>query len=284
MTAKFYAEIGSNHNRDPKRIKHLIEQAKAIGCAGVKFQLFKANMLWSDPETVERMRDWELPSDFVPMIAEICRQNEIEFGCSPFDLVAVEVLRDYVDYFKIASYEILRRDLILACADAGKPLQISVGGSTEIERANISSWLISHLLMQPEFDLTVLHCIPDYPAQPEDCCMRDCLGDIRIEFSSYGPNTRLGYSDHTVDEYAVLAAVAAGAEVIEFHFDDFDLPLRGRESTVSDHVWNVCTANAMICKVRQMEKFMIHRTQMEREERWEEMRAGRTDPETGKRP
>ena len=41
------AEIGCNHNGDPKLAKRMVEEAKKCGVDAVKFQTFKADLLIS---------------------------------------------------------------------------------------------------------------------------------------------------------------------------------------------------------------------------------------------
>ena len=44
---------------------------------------------------------------FIPEIAARCREKKIKFVCTPFYLKAVDELFPYVDFYKIASYELL---------------------------------------------------------------------------------------------------------------------------------------------------------------------------------
>lgn len=61
----------------------------------------------------------------------------MQFSCTPFYLQAVQQLEPFVDFYKIASYELLWDDLISACAGTGKPLILSAGMATlpEIQHA-----------------------------------------------------------------------------------------------------------------------------------------------------
>ena len=58
------------------------------------------------------------------------RQREIQFSCTPFYLEAVEELRPFVDFYKVASYELLVTPLLEACARTGKPVVLSTGMAT----------------------------------------------------------------------------------------------------------------------------------------------------------
>ena len=66
--ARFIAEIGSNHNREPERCLDLVRRRRGqAGCKAVKLQLFRVEDLFAprrsraSPELVAR-RAWELPA------------------------------------------------------------------------------------------------------------------------------------------------------------------------------------------------------------------------------
>ena len=131
----FIAEVSSNHSKSIERAIDFIDSAAEIGCDAVKFQLFKIDKLFA-PEILEKSeshrnrKDWELPIDFIPTLASRCKEKHIQFSCTPFYLDAVEELSPYVDFYKIASYELLWDDLLKKCALTGKPVIISTGMST----------------------------------------------------------------------------------------------------------------------------------------------------------
>jgi N-acetylneuraminate synthase len=53
MEVEFVAEVSSNHNRDIKRCLEFIDVSAGIGCAAVKFQLFKIEKLFA-PEILAK--------------------------------------------------------------------------------------------------------------------------------------------------------------------------------------------------------------------------------------
>ena len=127
MSALFIAEVSSNHHQSIDRCFEFIDKASLIGCHAVKFQLFKIDKLFTrkvieaNSEIKERVK-WELPIHFIPLIAERCKMKNILFGCTPFYLEAIDKLVPFVDFFKIASYELLWHDLISKCSETTKPL------------------------------------------------------------------------------------------------------------------------------------------------------------------
>jgi N-acetylneuraminate synthase len=216
---EFIAEISSNHNQDLSRCLELIDTAASIGCDGVKFQLFKVDQLFA-PSVLDRkdqrgntLRDreaWELPVEFLPNLYARCRANGLKLLCSPFYLDAVEELYSFVDIYKIASYELPWRDLLLACAGTGRPVVLSTGMATMTEIVDA----VRSLRAGGVVDLTVLHCVSSYPC-PRNACNLSAIGTLRSFL-----DCKVGWSDHTVDAGVIYRAVHRwGAEMIEFHLD-----------------------------------------------------------------
>ncbi|MEW5895424.1 MAG: N-acetylneuraminate synthase family protein [Candidatus Omnitrophota bacterium] len=220
--AEFVAEVSSNHHGSLERCERFIETAKDIGCDSVKFQLFRIEELFS-PEILaksERHRQrkaWELPLEFIPGLAAKCRDLDIKFSCTPFYLAAVDQLRPYADFLKVASYELLWTDLIRSCGATGLPVVLSTGMATmpEIERA------VDALLAAGSKDMTLLHCVSGYPV-PADQCNLSAIGTMRNELSKKHPDARIkfGWSDHSVNPGVIYRAINHwGAGMVEFHLD-----------------------------------------------------------------
>ncbi len=215
MTVRFVAEVSSNHHRDLDRCLEFIDAAAGVGCEAVKFQLFKIDELFApqalaNNEDLHSRRKWELPLEFLPALAERCRDVGIGFSCTPFYLWAVEELLPYVDFYKIASYELLWNDLLSACARTGKPVVLATGMATldEVREAVV---VLRGAGCQ---DLTLLHCVSSYPAPADQCNL------AAIKTLSDACDCQVGWSDHSVDPAVVLrAAFKWGAPMIEFHFD-----------------------------------------------------------------
>ena len=229
MTTRFVAEVSSNHNRDLARAIAFVDAASRIGCDAVKFQLFRVDELFA-PEILAKSAthrarsQWELPEEFLPPLAARSRERGIQFACTPFSLRAVDVLQPYVDFYKIASYELLWDDLLRACAGTGKPVVIATGMATldEVVRAAAS------LREAGCADPVLLHCTSGYPTPIEQCNL------AAIETIRTATGARAGWSDHSVSP-AVLyrAAHRWRAAMVEFHLD---LDARGAEYS-GGHCW-----------------------------------------------
>lgn len=233
---KFIADIGSNHNQSLDRCIQLIKKAKECNCYGIKFQLFKANKLYSKENisTIEILKKRELPEEFIPEIAKVCKEENIEFGCTPFDLEAVDILKNYVDFLKIGSYELLYLPLIQKVAKTNKPLMISTGMATISEIVDA----ITACQIEKVKDLTIFHCVSNYPTYPWECDL-----DRIKELKDYFPKATIGWSDHTTVIPVILKAKVYGAEIIEFHFDLEDQ--KGYESAYG-HCWTPENVSKMI--------------------------------------
>jgi sialic acid synthase SpsE len=211
----FVAEVSSNHHRDLERCLEFIRTAAEIGCDAVKFQLFRVRELFApealrhNPRLLAR-EAWELPVEFLPRLARGCEEAGIQFSCTPFYLEAVGELLPFVDFYKVASYELMWDDLLKACARSGTPIVLSTGMATLPEVNHACSILRSAGCR----DLTLLHCVSSYPAKPEDC---NLAAIATLRESCHCP---VGWSDHSVEPGVIARAVHRwGASMIEFHLD-----------------------------------------------------------------
>lgn len=245
MSVEFFAECGSNHitkdGPDIDRAFELIEMARIAGCTGVKFQYYKAEKLWHPnmKEELKTAKERELPLEWIPMLSEYARNRGLLFGLSVFDEDSVDEVKDSVDYFKIASFEIGLINLIHKCYLTNKRLMLSIGQSSKEEIESI----LTHLPLHPidDIHIDILHCVSKYPTKPEDCN----LNIIRIN-----PWIN-GWSDHTGKEAVLCAAVGSGAEVIEFHLDLDDF-----EGLETDHSWTPWSITRAIRTIKIIESAM----------------------------
>jgi sialic acid synthase SpsE len=215
MTTRFVADVASNHHRDLGRAVAFVETASRIGCSAVKFQLFKVDELFA-PEILAKSpahrarSQWELPEEFLAPLAARSRDLGIAFACTPFSLRAVDLLTPHVDFFKIASYELLWDDLLRACAATGKPVVASTGMATLDEVVRAAAVLRAAGCGDP----ILLHCTSSYPTPIEQCNL------AAIETIRAAACARVGWSDHSVSPAVIYRAVHRWhAEMVEFHLD-----------------------------------------------------------------
>ena len=212
------AEVGSNHNGSLEQAKKLIDAAVAAKADAVKFQIYKAESLYSKytPEfsylkgqnVYELIKDIETPREWLKELAGYCEAKNIIFLATPFDFVAVDLLDKYVSAFKIASFEITDLELLKYVAEKGKPMIISTGMANlgEIEEA------ITAIKSVGNAGVILLHCNSLYPT-PVEVVNLKAMETMRSAFK-----VPVGFSDHTLGIHIPIAAVAMGACVIEKHF------------------------------------------------------------------
>jgi N-acetylneuraminate synthase len=245
MTAApiFIAEASSNHDRELGRALAFVDAAAEAGCDAVKFQLFKIDRMFA-PEILARSekhrarRQWELPLAHLAPLAERCRARGIQFSCTPFYLEAVEELRPFVSFYKIASYELLVTPLLEACAATGKPVVLSTGMATMEEIAAAANTL----KRAGAAEITLLHCVSAYPTPASEAnlaaiaAIRDATG------------CKVGWSDHTRRPAVIERAVHRwGAAAVEFHLD---LDGEGAEYAAG-HCWLPGEIAPVIARIRE---------------------------------
>ena len=146
MRTIIIAEAGVNHNGCIETAKKLIDVAIDAGVDYVKFQSFKAENLVSinaekanyqkkysdvNESQFEMLKKLELNYNEHKTLVEYCKENNIKFISSPFDLDSVDILYDLgVDFFKIGSGECNNYPLVEYIAKQKKPIILSTGMNT----------------------------------------------------------------------------------------------------------------------------------------------------------
>jgi N-acetylneuraminate synthase len=239
----FIAEASSNHAQDLARALAFVDAAADSGCDAVKFQLFKIDRMFA-PEILAQSekhrarKDWELPLTHLKPLSERCRDRGIQFSCTPFYVEAVGELRPFVDFYKIASYELLVTPLLEACAKTGKPIVLSTGMATIDEIVAAATTLKN----AGARDVTILHCVSAYPTPVNE----SNLSAMQTLRNATG--MKIGWSDHTRKPAVIERAVHRwGAAAVEFHLD---LDGKGAEYA-SGHCWLPEEIAPVIARIRE---------------------------------
>lgn len=218
------AEAGVNHNGDIAIAKKLIDVAVEAKVDAVKFQTFNSEKLvkkdakkadyqkiitQSEESQFEMLKKLELDEQTHRILIEYCKQKNIIFLSTAFDLESIDLLNNLnIQIFKIPSGEITNYPYLKKIGSLQKKVILSTGMSTinEIREA------INVLKENGTSDISVLHCNTEYPTPMEDVNLK-ALNTIKNEL-----NVEVGYSDHTLGIEVPIAAVAIGATIIEKHF------------------------------------------------------------------
>jgi len=221
------AEAGVNHNGSLENAFKLIDAAVDAGVDYVKFQTFKSENLVSKSakkadyqiqntgnstdSQLEMLKKLELSHENHELLIDYCKQKNIQFFSTAFDLDSLQYLKDIgLDLVKIPSGEITNLPYLRKAAKLFNKVILSTGMCTmeDIEAA-INVFLAENISKE---NITILHCNTEYPTPMNDVNLKAMLS-IQNEFG-----TDIGYSDHTLGIEVPVAAVALGASVIEKHF------------------------------------------------------------------
>ena len=163
MRVTIVAEIGSNWEGNLTKAKKLIRLTKNAGADAVKFQIWRAEDLYSTNHPQwKNIKKSELNFKNVKTLKEYADEIGIEFFCSAFFPDAVEFLESIdVKRYKVASRTCIFRDpfsleTLQAKARTKKPIIISMGmGGNKKKIKNIFS-----------SNKTIFcYCISDYPLE-----------------------------------------------------------------------------------------------------------------------
>ena len=165
----------------------------------------------------------------------------IDFLSTPFDRSAVDFLEGIgVEFYKIASFELVDIPLIEYTASKGKPVIISTGMADlgEIEDA------VKAVRSKGNDQLVLLRCASAYPAITSEMNLKTMV-NMGETFQ-----VPVGLSDHSMGSVGAVTAVALGASVIEKHF------CLGREIANPDSTFsmNPREFQQMVKDIRQAEK------------------------------
>ena len=258
MRTLIIAEAGVNHNGDVELAKKMIDAAKLAGVDLIKFQTSKVELLvskfakkakyqmeatGSEESQFEMIKKLLLSYDEFRELNQYCKEKEIVFLSTPFDLDSIDFLDELaMPFWKIPSGEITNLPYLIKIAKTKKPVILSTGMCTldDIEAA------IAVLRENKCGDITLLHCTTEYPAPFEEVNLL-AMETLKKKF-----NVPVGYSDHTKGIEIAIAAVAMGATVIEKHFT-LDCTMEGPDHKASLEPDEL---KAMVSAIRNVEKAM----------------------------
>jgi N-acetylneuraminate synthase/N,N'-diacetyllegionaminate synthase len=225
------AEAGVNHNGDVALARRLVDAAADAGADAVKFQTFDPDALAAggaptaayqreagvrDADQRAMLARLALPPDAWPELRTQAHARGLVFLSTPFDDGSADLLdRLGVPAFKVGSGELTNTPFLGRLARRGRPLLVSTGMADMVEVAAA----VDTVGAVGDVPLALLHCVSSYPARPEDANLR-AIATMRHAFA-----VPVGWSDHTPGIELALAAVAAGAALVEKHLTlDRSLP------------------------------------------------------------
>ncbi len=212
------AELAQSHDGSLGFAHHFIDAAAQYGADAVKFQthIAEAESTYDEPWRVKfsqvddtRFDYWkrmEFTREQWIGLKKHAEDKDLIFLSSPFSVEAVELLDSIgIEAWKIASGELTNPELMCAVRKTNKPLIFSSGMSRESEIEKIISEIL-HIT-----PCALLQCTTNYPCPPENWGL-SLIPQFRKKY-----DIPIGFSDHSGDIFASLAAISLGATIIEIH-------------------------------------------------------------------
>ncbi|MBA4134349.1 MAG: N-acetylneuraminate synthase [Flavobacterium sp.] len=213
------AEIAQAHDGSLGILHSYIDAVAQTGVQAIKFQMHIAEAESSihepfrvqfSKEDATRFDYWKRMEFTLAQWQEIkthCDAVGLDFICSPFSNLAVDWLEIIgVKAYKVGSGEVNNFLLLEKIAQTGKPVIISSGMSNFEELDQTIAFLKSK-----KVDFSILQCTTAYPTKPEHYGF-DVMQELKERYQ-----VPIGFSDHSAKVSTGIAAVALGAEILEFH-------------------------------------------------------------------
>ena len=214
------AEIGINHNGDIELAKKLIDAAAQAGCDAVKFQKRTPEICVPEKmKTIMRKTPWgimtyleykkkiEFNENEYDLIENYCKQRDIAWSASAWDLESLRFLDRYnLPFNKVASALATHLEFLHEVAKKRILTYVSVGMCDDGDIDAIVEIFRSH-----SCPLVLMHTISTYPAQDKDLNLK------MIQTMSKKYNLPVGYSGHESSVSPSVVAASLGAVAIERH-------------------------------------------------------------------
>ena len=250
------AEMSANHAGSKQHALEIIHAARESGADCIKIQTYTADTLtidchnryfaindgtWKGENLYSLYQKAYTPWEWQAELKEEAEKLGLDFFSTPFDHTSVDFLEEMgMEFYKIASFELVDIPLIKYVASKGKPIIMSTGmGSLEeVEEA------VAAVRSTGNDQLALLKCSSAYPAITDEMKL-SVMTDMRKRF-----HVATGLSDHSLGSLGAVTAVAMGASIIEKHFC-LDRRLKNPDSTFSMEPQEYA---AMVRDIRLVEK------------------------------
>lgn len=204
------AELGTNYNGDVDVAIEMVERCKNAGADAVKLQIISAdNSYTRTSESYEIFKAIELGKEQWLRVV----QYAADLGIDIFPtFVNAQDIQEYADVefpvLKVSSTNITNFPLLKSLARQGRPIILSTGAAylKEVEEA------VTYLRQLGQTDIGILQCTALYPTEDQEINL-NVIDQLVRTF----PDCPIGFSDHSRDLVAPLAAVAKGASLVEMH-------------------------------------------------------------------
>jgi N,N'-diacetyllegionaminate synthase len=246
------AEIAQAHEGSLGIAHSYIDALAKTGVDAIKFQThiaeaessdfesFRVKFSYEDNTRFDYWKRMEFSLEQWIGLKQHCDDLGLEFISSPFSCAAVELLEKIgVKKYKIGSGETSNFLMLQKIAETGKDILLSSGMSSFSE---IDETL--NFLKPFKNKISLFQCTTEYPTIPETWGL-NVIPEMKNKYK-----LPIGFSDHSSDIFAPLAAVSLGAELLEFHAV-FHKDIFGPDAKAS---LNIDQISQLVKGVREIEK------------------------------
>lgn len=218
------AEMSANHAGSKERAVEIIHAAKEAGADCIKIQTYTPDTMtidcdnqyfrinkgtWAGDNLYQLYKKAYTPWEWQTDLKVEAEKVGIDFLSTPFDKTSVDFLEKLgVQFYKIASFELVDTPLLKYVASKGKPIIMSTGMSTLSQICDA----VDVIKENGDPQLVLLRCASAYPAMTDEMNLKT------IQNMSELFHVPVGLSDHSMGSVGAVTAVALGAKVIEKHF------------------------------------------------------------------
>ena len=213
------AEIGQAHDGSLGMAHSFIDLVADLGVDAIKFQthlaqeestrdeVFRIPFSYEDESRYDYWSRMEFSKEQWHGLITHAKKRGLAFGTSCFSLAAVDMLQEFnIDFWKVGSGEIHFSQMIEKMATTRLPVLLSSGLATHEDLINAVEIVRSHAT-----PVGIFQCTSKYPTKFSEIGLNR-ISELRRDF-----RCPIGLSDHSGEIWPSIAAVAQGAEMIEFH-------------------------------------------------------------------
>lgn len=196
----FIADVGSNWETTQDLIDSVYYAHKA-GADAVKFQFYDHKSLYGFDGVGRAL----LTKEQLDAIRDKCRVMKIDLIMTPFHEDHIDILKEYVNSWKVASSDINYVQMLKNIEKTGKYTILSTGASS-------TSDIIKAVNIFDKSKIALLYCVSAYPCKEHDLTFLKTLSE---KFK-----VPVGYSDHSLDIYntSYCCKMFFGCKIFEKHF------------------------------------------------------------------
>lgn len=264
------AEIGQAHEGSLGIAHSYIDALSETGIDAIKFQThiaiaessiyepFRVRFSYEDSTRYDYWKRMEFTLEQWQGLKQHCEEKGLEFISSPFSNAAVDLLEQLgVRKYKIGSGEVSNFLMLEKIAQTGKDILLSSGMSSWSELDAAIGFLSPY-----GNKISVLQCTTAYPTQPYQWGL-NIIPELK---NRYG--LPVGFSDHSGEIYASLAAATLGASILEFHVV-FDKRMFGPDAPASLTLEEI---KQLVSGVQQIEIALSTKIDKERNEQFKPLK------------